>query len=216
MLIASNWCLNECVKPGTTHLILSYLPLRRSRSSTETPHQIHPHVHSFSNHMSTASSLLLPVTIPDVTPASLLAPGADFSYVAGDFLEVYGGRTSAPDARVDVPPEHRGQWAAIVTCFFVDTARNIMHYLETIRDLLADDGVWINLGPLLWHHENTIDRAKAEPSVELSLDELLELAQDMGFVTSVRAALAAWAAPFLVGTRAGRDHGQNDVLVASR
>lgn len=33
-----------------------------------------------------------------------------------------------------------------MTCFFIDTARNIVHYLETIHGLLKPGGLWINLG----------------------------------------------------------------------
>jgi len=40
--------------------------------------------------------------------------------------------------------------------------------------------VWINLGPLLWHWENS-----DEISIELALDEVKELAQGVGFEFSV-------------------------------
>jgi carnosine N-methyltransferase len=54
------------------------------------------------------------IAIPDVDPFSL-PPGSDFSMAAGDFLEIY-----------DEP----GQWDAVVSCFFIDTARNPIAYLE--------------------------------------------------------------------------------------
>lgn len=46
-----------------------------------------------------------------------------------------------------------GQWDAVLTCFFIDTAQNIVTYIETIATLLREGGVWINLGPLLYHFE---------------------------------------------------------------
>ena len=46
-----------------------------------------------------------------------------------------------------------GQWDAVLTCFFIDTAQNIVSYIETIARLLREGGVWINLGPLLFHFE---------------------------------------------------------------
>lgn len=33
-----------------------------------------------------------------------------------------------------------------MTCFFLDTARNVVAYLETIHGLLKPGGLWINLG----------------------------------------------------------------------
>lgn len=36
----------------------------------------------------------------------------------------------------------------VVTCFFVDTAANILDYLLSIKNVLSKGGVWINLGPL--------------------------------------------------------------------
>ncbi|KDO18948.1 hypothetical protein SPRG_15803, partial [Saprolegnia parasitica CBS 223.65] len=77
-----------------------------------------------------------PVTIPDVAPASLL-DARTFSMCAGEFLEVY-----ADD--VDT-------WDCIVTCFFIDAAPNVIEYMEAIQRMLKPGGVWINLGPLLYH-----------------------------------------------------------------
>ena len=39
-----------------------------------------------------------------------------------------------------------GSWDAVVTCFFIDTAHNIVEYLEIIYKVLKPGGVWINLG----------------------------------------------------------------------
>jgi len=36
----------------------------------------------------------------------------------------------------------------VVTCFFIDTAANILDYLLSIRKLLVEGGIWINMGPL--------------------------------------------------------------------
>jgi hypothetical protein len=37
---------------------------------------------------------------------------------------------------------------AIVTLFFIDTAENVLQYLDVIKQLLKPGGVWINYGPL--------------------------------------------------------------------
>lgn len=39
-------------------------------------------------------------------------------------------------------------------CLCVDTAPNIVEYIETIYKLLKPGGVWINLGPLLYHWQS--------------------------------------------------------------
>ena len=84
-----------------------------------------------------------------------------------------------------------------MTCFFIDTvctpyllsflilnrglqAKNFVNYLQVIHRILAPGGVWINLGPLLWHWENS-----DELSIELTLDEVKELARGVGFELSV-------------------------------
>nr|XP_019051309.1 hypothetical protein I302_01758 [Kwoniella bestiolae CBS 10118]OCF30239.1 hypothetical protein I302_01758 [Kwoniella bestiolae CBS 10118] len=175
MLIASDWVLNH-----TTH--------RHS-------HTIYPYLHSFSNHLSTMHNLLLRVQIPDICPSDVLGngQGGAFSLVAGDFEEIYGPSSwdlpPAPtteegweDNEGDGQVCQKGRWGAVVTCFFIDCARNVLNYLRIIHTILADDGVWINIGPLLWHFENSPKKSpKGEGSIELSLDEVKELARRVGF-----------------------------------
>ena len=99
--------------------------------------------------------MLQGIKIPDV-PVDNIPSTADFSMVAGDFVEVYSH------------PDQKGQWDVIVTCFFIDTARNILHYVEVIKECLKPGGVWINLGPLLYHYEGM----QGETSIELSFEEV--------------------------------------------
>lgn len=40
-------------------------------------------------------------------------------------------------------------WDCIATCFFIDTAHNVIDYVETIWNILKPGGVWINLGESL-------------------------------------------------------------------
>ncbi|TFK52860.1 N2227-domain-containing protein [Heliocybe sulcata] len=149
MLLASHFILNRTAEIGQ--------------------HQIYPYVHSFSN-LQNRSSLLRHASIPDVLPSSL-PPSSDFSMVAGDFEEIYGDSGSEMKTSV----EH---WDAIVTCFFIDTAKNIVNYLRILHRILKPGGVWINLGPLLWHFENNTTN---DPSVELDLEEVKTLACQIGF-----------------------------------
>jgi hypothetical protein len=59
-----------------------------NRVSAPEEFSIYPFIHSFSNIRDTEQQLG-PIKIPDVLPSSL-PPTADFSMVAGDFIEVYG------------------------------------------------------------------------------------------------------------------------------
>ena len=48
-----------------------------------------------------------------MNPYDLIDPNnSDFSMVAGEFVEVYSPQ--------------KGEWDSIVTCFFIDTANNIV------------------------------------------------------------------------------------------
>nr|CAG8533836.1 8517_t:CDS:2 [Entrophospora candida] len=107
---------------------------------------------------------LVPVYIPDVLPSSI-PPESDFSMVAGDFTEVYGDS------------QHIGKWDCIVTSFFIDTAKNIIEYIELFHRILKPGGLWINIGPLLYHYENT----PGEMSIELSLEEVKMVVKKTGF-----------------------------------
>ncbi|KAF8625858.1 hypothetical protein AX17_006754 [Amanita inopinata Kibby_2008] len=135
-------------------------------------HTLYPYVHTFSN-IPTHDAMLRPIRIPDVLPSDLPRT-ADFSLVAGDFEEVYG-----TDANPEEP--HAGQWDAILTCFFIDTAKNIINFLRIMHRILAPGGVWVNLGPLLWHWESNDSH---ELSIELSLEQVKALARKIGFELS--------------------------------
>ncbi|KAJ2916233.1 hypothetical protein MD484_g4196, partial [Candolleomyces efflorescens] len=117
--------------------------------------------------------MLREISIPDVSPSSL-PPSSNFSLVAGDFEEIYGVESSPDEPQ-------SGQWDAVLTCFFIDTAKNIVNYLRIIHQILAPGGVWINLGPLLWHFENNNTN---DLSIELDLEEIKALARDIGFELS--------------------------------
>jgi len=54
--------------------------------------KLHPFVHSLSN-VRSQETVLAPIMIPDVYPdlSSGIESGAEFSFAAGDFDEIYGG-----------------------------------------------------------------------------------------------------------------------------
>ncbi|WYZ36820.1 hypothetical protein EsH8_II_000326 [Colletotrichum jinshuiense] len=113
---------------------------------------IHPFIDSWSHHATTAD-MFRGVSFPDTR-----VNGSSVLLVEGDFASVF--------------KSEKGQYDAVVTHFFIDTARNIMSYFDTIHSLLKPGGYWINLGPLLWG---------TGPFVQLSLDEIIAVTREMGF-----------------------------------
>ncbi len=95
-------------------------------------------------------------------PPPPLTPPPDFSMVAGDFQEVYAAQ--------------RECWDAVVTCFFLDTAPVVIEYVEAIQRLLRPGGVWVNLGPLLYHWAGGGEGSGADTrygrSIELAWEEV--------------------------------------------
>ncbi|SPO23884.1 related to UPF0586 protein C1778.07 [Ustilago trichophora] len=150
-----------------------------NKTSQVEEHTIYPFIHSSSN-WRTADHMLRPIRIPDVLP-SMLPQTSEFSMVAGDFCEVYS------------KPEEKRAWHVVATCFFIDTARNVLRYMETLNHLLPIGGHWINAGPLLWHFENSGNSRGGSGdslSIELTLDELVQLLPKMGFELEERQQLS--------------------------
>ncbi|PHJ19173.1 hypothetical protein CSUI_006998, partial [Cystoisospora suis] len=57
---------------------------------------------------------------------------------------------------------------AVLTSYFLDTARNVLLYIRTIAKILSPGGLWANIGPLLYHYAEMPN----EMSIELAWDEL--------------------------------------------
>jgi carnosine N-methyltransferase len=127
---------------------------------------IHPYIHSFSNNFKEEDAFTA-INIPDVSPADMIKPGTDFSMVAGEFVEVYR--------------KQKGEWDSVVTCFFIDTANNIIEYVRTIYEALMSGGVWINIGPLLYHYADM----EGEQSIEISWEEIKYIVENIGFEIKV-------------------------------
>lgn len=115
---------------------------------------IYPFVHQSCNNMSTDDQIRQ-VRIPDIDPTKL-PQEINFSMNAGNFTEIY---------------DEESQWDCVATCFFIDTANNIVSYVEIIYKILKPGGHWINLGPLLYHFADVPN----ESSIEISYSELRDL-----------------------------------------
>ena len=152
MILVANFLLNACRNANTWSLC--------------------PFVHQRGNHCCPGDQLRA-ITLPDVTPSTLLAGGC-FSMAPGEFLETY-----ASDDDTEA-------WDAVVTCWFVDTAPCALEYVETIQRLLKPGGHWINFGPLLFHWAEPDDDEDAQDvrfarSLELSWTSLRHAIARAGF-----------------------------------
>ncbi|XP_033213819.1 carnosine N-methyltransferase isoform X2 [Belonocnema kinseyi] len=122
--------------------------------------KVHPWVHQYMNNLKPEHQTQA-VFFPDVNPSDL-PENAPFSMTAGDFLEVY---------------KDDDHWDCVATCFFIDCANNIVQFIETIYKILKPGGVWINLGPLLYHFSDM----PLEDSIEPSYEVVREVIRGFGF-----------------------------------
>ena len=80
----------------------------------------------------------------------------------GDFVKIYKNS----DKKFD----------CVITCFFIDTAKNVLEYIEIIENILNEGGIWINIGPLSYHWVWS-----NECSIELPYDVLKDSIKNYGF-----------------------------------
>ncbi|KAK2772166.1 hypothetical protein FQN52_005018 [Onygenales sp. PD_12] len=133
-LLASNWALNHTKGPN------------------EYP--LYPFALQFSN-IKSRKQQLQRVLIPDVHPGTVVA-----SQMATEPENNGRGRGSMSMSAADFVVQYANSsqtdsFDAVATVFFIDTAPNLIRYIETIHNCLKPGGYWINVGPLLWHWEDT-------------------------------------------------------------
>jgi len=166
MLMASNLALNMYLLQ--TRLSTNF------RLDPERAYELYPYIHTMSHHRST-QDVVQCVPIPDTSAGKgmrLSGTKAEMSMVAGDFIDCYSS------------PSDAGTFSVVITIFFIDTAPNVLQYLETIYNVLEPNGVWINIGPLAWHFEPDSESTPTRTggTIELTLEELLSATQKIGFV----------------------------------
>jgi len=113
-----------------------------------------------------------PVVVPDVVPEDFIASNeaGSMGMIAGDFSGVFSSS------------EFQDEYDAVVTCFFLDTAHNVIEYMECIWGVLRPGGVWINLGPAQWHWADSHTYLpEDEVSIEIPVDQVVEIAKQIGF-----------------------------------
>ena len=135
-----------------------------NNTTKENEFVIQPLIHSFSN-IYNEEAPFKKVMIPDENLAEELSKTetGEMSMVAGEFCRVYKEKINFFDS--------------VVTCYFIDTANNIIEYIETIYNILKIGGLWINFGPLLYHYTDNIN----EVSIELSWNEIKNIIIGFGF-----------------------------------
>ncbi|CAG4963596.1 unnamed protein product [Colias eurytheme] len=121
-------------------------------------HTVYPWLHQYVNHM-TSEHQATAATFPDVPPA---CHHSHFSIAAGDFLKVY---------------TETDEWDCVATCFFIDCAPNVIEFIERIYAILQPGGIWINLGPLLYHYSDMPNEISIEPPYDI----LVDIIRDVGF-----------------------------------
>uniref|UniRef100_A0A1I8N7Y3 carnosine N-methyltransferase n=1 Tax=Musca domestica TaxID=7370 RepID=A0A1I8N7Y3_MUSDO len=126
----------------------------------ENMYSLYPWVHQTVNNLRRADQTAA-VRFPDVSPAKN-KPTGRLSVVAGDFLEVY----TTPDV-----------YDCVATCFFIDCANNVIDFIETIYRILVPGGIWVNLGPLLYHFSDMHN----EDSIEPTFEDIMHVIDSVGF-----------------------------------
>ena len=119
-----------------------------------------PLIRSFSNFL-TEDDVFRKFSFPD-EDINLDGKGK-MKMLCGDFTKLYDDVSNYYDC--------------VITCFFIDTAKNVIEYIEIIERVLKKGGIWINFGPLSYHwigYENI-------PSIELPYDILRQVIQNYGF-----------------------------------
>ncbi|TBU55857.1 N2227-domain-containing protein [Dichomitus squalens] len=159
------WEISELGYPTTANELSFFMNLALrfllSPEHTRGPNQhvLQPYASWFS-HQRVTDTLFRKISFPDAVPRL----SDNFVLAERDFLSLR------------VPKGTQG-YDIVVTLFFIDTSLNVIETLEHIYTVLRPGGKWINLGPLLW-------TGGGQAAVELSLEEVLKLAETVGFDVS--------------------------------
>lgn len=127
---------------------------------TKNQHEFYPLISSFRNWLK-EDSPFKGYSFPDVD-INMERKGK-LTMSAGNFLTLYLNQF--------------GEYDCVITCFFIDTAQNILEYIELIYNLLKKGGIWINFGPLAYHYSGIPNSI----SIELPYDELKSSIKKYGF-----------------------------------
>jgi hypothetical protein len=119
---------------------------------------------------------------PDPPPADSSNPptssSSSLTFLLSDFESVADAhllprRRHQSNATAARPPS---PYQFVVTCYFLDTATNVLDHLRRIALLLPAGGVWVNAGPVQWHRNAVVALTTRELriAVEAAGFEVLE------------------------------------------
>eukprot|EP00438_Fugacium_kawagutii_P019649 Skav232822 [mRNA] locus=scaffold614:678394:681230:- [translate_table: standard] len=104
------------------------------------------------------------ITVPSVAPESLVTVDKTrppLQIVPGDFVKTY--EVGGPGFR---------RFDALVTCFFIDTPKDVEQLFRVMDGLLEEGGVWVNLGPLNWRKEARAEWLGIRFQLKLAWEEI--------------------------------------------
>ena len=164
---SGNFLLFEVRPSFTNEEKISYLEITKHFSQfildccaePEMELRLYPFIHETCN-LPSWDVALQEIKFPDVCLSNTPEPGGRMQMGVGDFLDLYSEQ----------------KWNCVATVFFIDTAHNIIEYVERIYKILNPGGLWINNGPLLYHFANS-----TENSIELTWEELKHVILEKGF-----------------------------------
>lgn len=149
-----------------SRLFLTFADYIMNRPPAE-PVTIMPLAHVFSENYGAAQQYM-EIQVPSPHPETLIAKlrqsgsnGHAVSLVPGDFVQMYGKGCVS----------HR-KFDCLVTCFFIDTAADVAELFAVLDDLLAEGGIWVNIGPLNW---------RKEARLKLSWEEIKDIWERKGY-----------------------------------
>ena len=123
---------------------------------------IQPLIHNFNN-IYKEDDPFKNISIPDEDISNeLINNCGEVNIIPGDFLSSFN---------------ELNYWDCVITSFFIDTANNIIEFIEKIYKILKKNGIWINCGPLLYHFTGI----ENEISIELSWEEIEKIIIKIGF-----------------------------------
>ena len=126
-------------------------------------HTLYPFAHVTANVVHAATMPHAPVHVPDVCVDPQLLRRGRLALTSDDFVSFCHAQPRA------------GSFDLLATCFFVDTAYNILDYIQAAARLLRPGAYWVNSGPLHWVHH-------PRESVRLTVDEIVAAMETAGFV----------------------------------
>ena len=125
---------------------------------------IQPFIHTLNNLLNFETAFKK-IMIPDENIKEELSKTetGELNMIGGEFCAIYKEKINVYDS--------------IVTCFFIDTANNIIQYIEIIHNSLKSGGLWLNIGPLFYLHTDNPN----EVNIQLGWNDIKDVIIGFGF-----------------------------------